>query len=68
MYQIKPGMSTSPGRGFAPFWPAEAALFGQLSYFSRNKGDLDSSPKAATYSRRTTHKNGVQITIREDST
>jgi hypothetical protein len=23
MYQIKPGMSTSPGRGFAPFWPRQ---------------------------------------------
>jgi hypothetical protein len=28
MYQIKPGMSTSPDRGFGPFWPQEAALFG----------------------------------------
>jgi hypothetical protein len=47
MYQIKPGMSTSPDRGFRPFWLKAAALFDPLSYFPRNNGDLDSGPKPA---------------------
>jgi hypothetical protein len=47
MYQIEPGMSTSPSHGFGPFWGPAAVLFDPLSHFPRNNGDLDSSPKAA---------------------
>jgi aquaporin Z len=56
MYQIKPGMSTSPGCGFGPFWARQPRFFGQLSYSVRKKGDLDSNLQAAAYSRWATHR------------
>jgi aquaporin Z len=61
MYQIKPGMSTSPGRGFGPFWPRKPRFL----RLPRKNGDLDATRGRLHNRAQDDSRNGVQISIRE---